>query len=84
MLPHTLSHDFVHQLGAHIIMDPFCLESFLVLSVKEFDLLMLSILISSRTVCEIKCSQSFFRPNYNILEWLIRFHTEMYYSHKLK
>ncbi len=46
MFPHMLSHDFVHQLVGHIIMDPFCLESFLILIVLEFDLVMLSNLIS--------------------------------------
>lgn len=60
MFPHMLSHDFVHQLVGHIIMDPFCLESFLILIVHEFDLVMLSHLISSRTACYIKRSQSFF------------------------
>lgn len=78
MFPHMLSHDFVHQLGDHIIKGLFCLEFFLILTIKEFDPVILSNLISSRTFCDIKCAQFFFKPNLNMSEWLILFHTKRY------
>lgn len=61
-----LSHDFVHKLGDHIITGFFSLESFLILTVKEFDQVIVSNVTSSRTVCDIRCAQFFLRLILNV------------------